>query len=246
MFIHTIIFNWPRQGNSAVNLEKECLKYSDKVSVINSDNAIRREHWYNIGDDSYFGEQFRKAIEIFDGDYLFHIQADVKIKDFQELFSNLRKIPECVGIWAPDINYTTWETKYVELNEQYFPSWSAFKVTNKNLIDVINTDCSCWAIKEDVISDLKKYDLSTSHFGWGIDILSSIISRKLSLRVVRDVSIRLEHPKSTNYSLSEASKEFIEFQNHLPPLENFIFGVMREIFDERKHNRRRFINFNKT
>ena len=79
MKIQTFIFNWPgvKEGKShyeMVTKKVEQLQIiGEEAIVINSDEKHNQPDWHNIGNDGYFTAQFMKALELFDGDILFHI-----------------------------------------------------------------------------------------------------------------------------------------------------------------------------
>jgi len=72
MNIQPFIFNWNRQFEKTCAIEDALSKVFEKVTVINSDDNNTRDGWIDIGDESYFSDQFRKALELFDGDVLLH------------------------------------------------------------------------------------------------------------------------------------------------------------------------------
>src|SRR2546423_15507730 len=76
------IFNWKHQFENAVRTQDELRKHFDNVVVINSDDHHSRDGWIDIGDACYFKAQFFKALELFDGDVLFHVQADASYSDW--------------------------------------------------------------------------------------------------------------------------------------------------------------------
>ena len=66
MNIHPFIFNWNRQFEKSCAIEDAVKPIFEKVTVINSDGNNTRDGWIDIGDESYFGDQFRKALELFE------------------------------------------------------------------------------------------------------------------------------------------------------------------------------------
>jgi len=82
MKIQTFIFNWQGQYEKTKEKQKQLSAIGVVPVVINSDDNHREDdpNWHNIGEESYFTAQFLKAIELFDADAMFHIQADA-LKD---------------------------------------------------------------------------------------------------------------------------------------------------------------------
>ena len=62
------------------------------MEVINSDSTVEGRHpaWRHIGDEAYFTAQWNKALDLFDADVLFHIQADASFTRFAEMFERCR------------------------------------------------------------------------------------------------------------------------------------------------------------
>ena len=85
------IFNWKGQFEKTCQKEEQLKKIFDKVIVINSDDTNEKLEWINVGDDYYFTDQFLKAVEVFDGDVMFHIQADASYDDFESLIEDAKK-----------------------------------------------------------------------------------------------------------------------------------------------------------
>ena len=108
MNIQPFIFNWNRQFEKTCAIEDSLTPIFEKVTIINSDDNNTREGWIDIGDDSHFSDQFRKALELFDGDVLLHIQGDVSYDKWEELIEDAKKYLEYydAGIYAPNIDYT--------------------------------------------------------------------------------------------------------------------------------------------
>ena len=66
-------------------------KIFNKVNVINSDESNEPSEWENVGNDYWFGGQFKKAMEMFTGDVLMHIQADASYNNWGELIVDAKK-----------------------------------------------------------------------------------------------------------------------------------------------------------
>jgi len=206
--IHAFIFNWRGQCEKATELEKEFAKYVDKVTVINSDDNNKKNHWINIGENSYFGDQFCKAVELFDGDILFHTQADVSSpnNEWEQIIASAKKYytKYNYGAYAPNVDYTNWTNNRVSLERL-----SSTEIKNDNLTIVSNTDCSSWFISGSLIKNFKlKYlqKCKENKIGWGIDLVICLDSLLNSRAVLRDNNFNLHHPKGTGYNLQMAAK----------------------------------------
>ena len=212
MKIQTFIFNWRGQ------IEKTKLKINqlreigvDPI-VINSDDLNKQEDWYNIGEDSYFTAQFLKALELFDGDILFHIQADASYNNWASLYDDAKKYFEIYnwGIYAPNVDYTFYDSTKTDLN--------IFTMDESNLRMVANPDSTCWFIHKDILqlAKEKNIDFSKYKMGWSFDIVYTALSYMHKRPVLRDYNHTIEHPSGTNYSKEQAEKEMISFYNTLP------------------------------
>lgn len=211
--IHAFIFNWRGQCEKAIELEKEFAKYADKVTVINSDDNNKKNHWINIGENSYFGDQFCKAVELFDGDILFHTQADVSSSnnEWEQIIDSAKKyyIKYDYGVYAPNVDHTNWTNNKVSLERL-----SSTEIKNKNIMTVSNTDCSSWFINKSLIDNFKSKYLKIcekNKIGWGIDQVICVESLLNSKQVLRDNNFKLRHPKGTGYNLNMAVQMWKKF-----------------------------------
>jgi hypothetical protein len=82
------IFNWKHQFENTKRTERQLQVISSEVLVINSDPDITKDHWVDVGDEAYFTQKFFKATELFDGDILFHLQADASYHDWEAVFND--------------------------------------------------------------------------------------------------------------------------------------------------------------
>ena len=203
MNIQPFIFNWKGQYEKTLAKEEALKKIFEKVIVINSDDTHEEERWVNIGDDCYYTDQFMKAIELFDGDVLFHIQADASYDKLEELVNDAKKYFEEYewGIYAPNVDYTWYISENTDIK--------SIESNHNNIRMVADTDCTCWFIHKDVINEFlnRKIDMSDQKMGWGIDLCLSAISFILSRPVIRDYNHTIDHPHGTNYNKDVASNE---------------------------------------
>jgi len=203
MIIQPFIFNWKGQYQKTIDKEKELQKIFDKVFVINSDDTNEKEEWINIGDECYYTEQFMKALELFNGDILFHIQGDASYDKLEELVSDAKKYFEEYewGIYAPNVDYTWYTSENTDIE--------SINSSHDNIKMVADTDCTCWFIHKDVIGEFinRKIDMTDQKMGWGIDLCLSAISFIMGKPVIRDYNHIVDHPPGTNYNKDAASNE---------------------------------------
>ena len=212
MKIQTFIFNWCNQYEHTIK-KIEQLKIIGKTPiVINSDDEYKKADWYNIGEESYFTAQMSKALELFDGDVLFHIQADASFDNWQPIYDSAEKHFKKYkwGIYAPNVDFTWYVSERTDLD--------MFNIAQKNLKMVANTDCTCWMIHKDIINEAikRKIDFSPYKMGWSFDIIYTALSYMKKRPVLRDYNYTVQHPKGTNYSKGIAEAEMHTFYQSLP------------------------------
>lgn len=213
MKIQTFIFNWRGQYNNTRFKENQLESIGKNPIVINSDDDKNYiENWHHIGDDCYFGEQFAKAVELFDGDVLFHVQADASYDNWAKLYEDAEKYFEQTdwGIYAPNVDYTWYDSTRTDIDNLDFPI-SGLKI-------VANTDCTCWFIHKDIINLYKERNLKLEQYkmGWSWDIILPALCYLNQRPVIRDYNHTINHPRGTNYNVQQAEKEMWELFEKLP------------------------------
>lgn len=201
--IHAFIFNWRGQYDSTLKIERELQKLTRRVTVINSDDDHKQKHWVNIGEGAYFGAQFARALELFNGDILLHVQGDTMYNDWSGFVNSMRQhyIDYEFGVYAPNINYTFWDAIKTDTR--------IFNKKCPSIREVSTTDSCCWAIDKTIVRKLKKNYIDAvrlNKYGHGIDISVCAISRLIRKTVLRDYSHTITHPKYTGYALSTAKE----------------------------------------
>ena len=218
MKIQTFIFNWPgvKEGKSHFEMVKtkvEQLKLiGEEGIVINSDEENNQPDWHNIGKDGYFTAQFMKALELFDGDILFHIQADCYFNDWKPIYESALKYFKKYkwGIYAPNVDYTWYVSERTDLD--------MFNIPDKNLKMVANPDCTCWMIHKDILKEAvnRNIDFEPYQMGWSFDIVYTALAYMMKRPVLRDYQYTVKHPQETNYSKPQAEVEMHNFYQALP------------------------------
>jgi len=198
MKIQAFIFNWVGHEQNAVTLEQQLCGLCD-VTVINSDSSVENQHpaWHHLGDEAYFSAQWNKALELFEADVLFHIQADASFPCFAEILERCRFAVgehDC-GIYAPNVDYTFWTYDR-----------SRLRAIDADLLEVPQTDCTCWAIARELLERAPRVDPLANKFGWGIDWMMMATARLLGRKVARDYRFTLAHPRGTGYNTDTANR----------------------------------------
>jgi len=223
MKIQTFIFNWRGQYEKTIEKEMQLNAIGVTPIVINSDDENKEDRWHNIGEESYFTAQFLKAIELFDGDVLFHIQGDASYDNWRQLYEDAKKYYEITdwGIYAPNVDYTWYDSTRTDIHSIDFPV--------DQLKIVANTDCTCWFIHKDVINWYKelKLDFGKYKMGWCWDIVFPALCFIHQRPVVRDYAHTIEHPRGTNYNTDQAEREMWDLFNSLPVDLKQAFGYIK-------------------
>jgi hypothetical protein len=207
------IFNWRGQFENACRTQDQLLRIFDRVTVVNSDDHHTRPGWVDIGDESYFAAQFFKALDLFDGDILFHIQADASYDDWQGVVDNALRHYAAYrwGVFAPHVDFTNWNPARADVQSPLFE--------DPQLRLVACTDCTCWFIHRDMIEQLlarKAALFFDNKYGMGIDITLSALSYHNRRPVIRDYSHTIDHPRSRGYNTDEARAELARFFERSP------------------------------
>lgn len=207
MKIQNFVFTWNQYTDNALNHEKNLTK-NGKTLVINSNINFIKKEWVNLN-DAYFSEQWNTLISLIDHDtdFVFHIQADAKVYDYDKLFSGFYKTISKydVGIYTPNIDYT-WH-KY---------NTSLLNRLEENIYEIPNSDCTCWFLNTKIMDKRQLFNIKTNRLGHGADWYYSAKSNLNKKLVVRDYNICLEHPPSRNYDTNEAGGELFKWLEEQP------------------------------
>lgn len=222
MKILCFVFSWKGQYQNAVKLEEQLSPLVDKLYVINSDDDNTPEHWINIGNQCYFSDQFRKALEISrseDYDVFCQVCSDVSYSDWGSVFNSARNsfIKEDCAVYAPNVDDTF-----------YIGSRTDCISLEGNLKIVANTDELCWFIKKELIqlTDKNSYLMQNNQLGWGWDLIICGYAHLHKMKVIRDYNYTISHPPSTGYKKDEAETEMIDMFNKCPrDLQEIIYRI---------------------
>jgi len=212
MKILCLIFSWKGQYKNALKLEKQLLDSNISTMVINSDDDNQPENWINIGNECYFSDQFRKALEIFnnlDYDFLWHIQADASYDDWDSIIESAKSSYQKYnwGVFAPNVD----DTFYISERTDVFDLEDDLKL-------VATTDNTCWIIHKDMIKQINDNIslMEDNHLGWGWDLLLCSFAHIQKRLVIRDYKFTVNHPPSTGYKKDIAEQEMFDMFNKCP------------------------------
>lgn len=238
MHFQFFIFAWPGHALKARDLESNLVARGEDVQVIASGIDDSPERWLKLSNDAYFGDQFVSALDRFDGDVLVHVQADGSITDLDYFLQRLRYAHTILrpGVWAPDVDYTFYRTDFVLAPTG--DNVSVEEALDPSIVEVVNTDCTCWSLSSAVVQDLRGFVRPDWKLGWGWDTLAAATSSSLGLRVLRDLSVKVRHPRGTGYNTEQAAGEFDRVKATLSPEMRQLVRLQEALILERyRHSR---------
>jgi hypothetical protein len=209
MEVQAFIFTWKGHEARAAALEHK-LGGLARTTVINSEAAseARHPHWVHLGEEAYFSAQWNRAVELFAGDLLFHIQADADLDDFAPLLRRATTMCDRyrLGVYEPNVDHTavTYDTRRLRALEP-------------QLVHVPMTDCTCWFVARDVVAKLPPVDVAINQYGWGICAAVAAVARLAGRPCVRDHAFTVRHARGRGYSSERAATQARAYLASLHP-----------------------------
>jgi len=204
--ISVYILNWKKVTNNSLKLYEKISPIIKNTIIINCDEFTKLDNnipHIQLDDSHYYGSQYDHAIKHVKNNNIFCVIVGDNITDnnFNKIFNSALDTFNNynVGVYSPHDNRS--------------PHQSRGEQINKNLYDVINTDCGFWFINPLLVKKLKNINYNISKYGWGIDIITIKEARKQNLLVLRDYSVetdQLDH--SCGYDNSKAEIGLIELE----------------------------------
>jgi hypothetical protein len=244
--IQVYIFSWPSVHHRIPSIVRELKDCSiSEITIISSGehpfsyNGVRIE---NIDKDAYYGEQFLTAAKMFDGDVFLQIQGDITIKNRLNLNKHLIDIFDNseIGIWTPQINFTSWVDEIVQLEYDYGYHYKSKILLNNSHRVILNTDSTFWAIRSSLVQEYLRTALVKSKYGWGIDLTLSSLTYANQMLAIRDKALKVEHPRNTGYDQIHAGEEWLEMyellDSQIKPMIWFITTLLKS--KSHKYNRK--------
>jgi hypothetical protein len=142
--------------------------------------------------------QWNRALGLFDGDVIFHMQADAQCDDFERLFERATALFRRgdVGVYEPDVDYSP-----------YRYDTSLLQAVADDEYEVPITDQTCWLVAGDVLRELGPVEVSVNRYGWGISAAVAAVCRLQRKLCVRDYGVSVVHPRSRGYPAGIAASE---------------------------------------
>lgn len=149
----------------------------------------------------YYSGQWNEALKILTGDVGFFINSDVRIQSIPELAKKAQnfydKYGDKAGIYAPNMWWTPWT---------YDPS--LLEDIGDNIKKVPATDSTIWSVVTPIARKVGPMDLKVNKLGWGIEVVSAYYCSLEDRLVVRDYSIKCQHPQNTAYDRTAADNQW--------------------------------------
>ena len=227
--VHAIIYSWPAVHANAFAIAGELSAHVHKVSVVAcTDTPLEPQPGLDVvllDNSAYFGRQFEKTIEIFDGDVLLQIAADTTTPSWPALAAQCAaryQVNDRLAIWTPDIDGTTWPNSRVFL----------YRTEDPNLIGIVQTDCIVWAMRRPIVDFLKTMDFARTPLGWGIDWAAIAHAYAGGQRVMRDLSVKIHHRiGGSGYDRAEADRQKSHFLSALGDDDKIQLLMMSAVID---------------
>jgi hypothetical protein len=212
--VHAIIYSWPKVHENAFAIASALVGHAARVSVVACTDAPLAHdpavEVFLLDNNCYFGRQFEKTLDVFEGDVLLQIAADTTTASWGALAEQCAQRFQAnpiLGVWTPDIDGTTWPNERVMLYQTQDPT----------LIGVVQTDCIVWAMRRSIVEFLKTLDYSATPLGWGIDWAAIAHAHANKQRVVRDLGVKVHHRiGGSGYDRLEADRQRNLFLSSIP------------------------------
>jgi hypothetical protein len=212
--VHAIIYSWPRLHENAFAIATALTGHAAHVSVVAcTDEPLVHDpaiEVFLLDNSCFFGRQFEKTIEVFDGEVLLQIAADTSTDSWPALATQCAQRFQAnpsLGVWTPDIDGTTWPNERVLL----------YQTADPTLVGVVQTDCIVWALRRSIVEYLRTLDYGMTPLGWGIDWAAIAHAHANNLRVMRDLGVKIHHRiGGSGYDRFEADRQRNEFLSRIP------------------------------
>jgi hypothetical protein len=208
MEVNAFIFNWRGHEDGACALVQQISRLCRTV-VVNSDETLVDKYpsWVHLNETAYFAAQWRAALQHFEGDLLFHIQADASFGSFEHLLVRAQQTFQKyrADIYEPNINYTFFTYDVGRL-----------VALEPDLYAIPLSDTTCWCLHRDLIEALPPLDPSLNKYGWGLAEVAAAIARKRNRLIVRDYTLLVNHPAGRGYPKGEAMEQRSAYLDTLP------------------------------
>lgn len=212
MNLHVCVIGWTGREAAAQAIAAAVDGHADRLTVVYS-NATDTEvggagDWVKVPDAWFYGRKFRRCLELHTDGVMLQIQADAVCADWPGLVRRCRDVfarRPGLGLWAPEIDGTPWKTSKVALADP----------DAEGLLPVGQTDGIVWAIDDATVARLRRLDYDTNNLGWGLDWAAIGYCMANNKLVLRDLSLKIDHPPGSGYNKAEAKTQQGDFLDEL-------------------------------
>jgi len=149
----------------------------------------------------YYSGQWNEALKLLNADVIFIINSDVKVRSYSRLIYKMKnfymKFGSQAGLYAPNHYWTPWTYNPALLED-----------IGGGIKKVPCTDSTVWSLCADMAYKVGPMDLKINKLGWGIECLAAYYCSLENKLVVRDYSVKCDHPCHTAYDRGKADREW--------------------------------------
>ena len=194
----------------------------EHVTVIYSNPEETKEDgpgtWIQVPNEYYFGRKFREALAHHKSDIFVNLQADAACSDWTSLIAKCRTAFDrypLLGMWTTEVDWSWWTTPRVSLGQ-----WTP----DEHLIG--QTDGIFFALRAEIVDRLIKLDYNRNNLGWGVEWPAICYAYSHNMFVLRDTSVKIDHPKGSGYDHTEARKQQDAFLAQMTVQEKIHFALL--------------------
>jgi hypothetical protein len=203
------IVSWSGQHENAVAIAERLAGHVDSLTIIHSQPGgfVPNPAWRYllVPNDWFFGRKFAKSVEVFDGDVLMQVMADVQCDDWGRLVARCRQafsLRPDLGAWGPDIEGTYWNLSRTLVSPIHVHTPEAVLMDSLNCVTAV--DALVWAISRDVAQRMARLGYESNNLGWGVCEVACAYCHVNNRLVVLDASPKVFHAMGSGYDWGEA------------------------------------------
>lgn len=203
-----VIFNHNCNENAEYLLD---MFSKDMYTVVLDSGSSIENNRFNIMGNIYYCGMLNEAVKIMNkkkSNFITYITSDVKIDEYnyEKLLKSFKNM-DGIGSYCPSVDSAS--------KSHYFCENSK----SSGLRDVSFNEGYMSVVRSEIINKVVPIDTSLNKHGFGVDMYTGYICKKLGFRCVIDDSIIIHHPIGTGYDVSEASCQMVNYINHLNDFE---------------------------
>lgn len=223
--VDVVVISWQGFLEKSMGIAKDCAKAGGNVHIIHSQanplGPLEKGDFqlFVVSNEDFFGQKFRRALEIVGNKPFLLIQADAQSDDWARLLRRFGQMVMAspIGVWAPAIHHTSWVDRKVLIKD----------LGRENLLQVSQTDAVVIGFGQTVVRRLQDLDFSENNLGWGIDWAAVVFSMSSGQLAVRDPAEHVKHRVGSGYHQAEARRQQEVFLDQLTDSEKAVLILLR-------------------